>query len=166
MKYILVASKFLFYPNCEFCSSFRFEWTSLSARFKGLSFVCLFHELHRFDANFVADFCVEQKLTQKSCPWRKNDNYHACSGVGVNSSCTCNDWMLIMLMVILMPHFFASFKFISFIGITQFSYLGPRSGVRSHRAQATAVTDGVNVSVENASALTSENIKTFLLAED
>ena len=38
---------------------------------------------------------------------------------------------------------------------------GLRSGARSHPAQATAATEGASVSVESASASTSENLLTF-----
>ena len=38
------------------------------------------HDLPCFDANLIllqfTHFCVEQKLTQKSCSWSKNDKYH------------------------------------------------------------------------------------------
>ena len=39
-------------------------------------------DLRCFDATFMLShfthFCVDQKLTQKSCPWSKNDKYDVC----------------------------------------------------------------------------------------
>ena len=39
-------------------------------------------DLRCFDAKLILSrfthFCVEQKLTHKSCPWSKNNKYHVC----------------------------------------------------------------------------------------
>ena len=55
-------------------------WSNLSLLHMTNSFFLPFCDLRCFDAKSISlrftPFCVEQKLTQTSCPWSKNDKFH------------------------------------------------------------------------------------------
>ena len=60
-------------------------WSNLSLLHMNLQYMLPYCDLRCFDAKSILSrfthFCVEQNLTQTSCPWSKNDKFHVCSKV-------------------------------------------------------------------------------------